>query len=115
MVRAPGAVAVRSQGCKQRLQTTPLRRGQTVWLRRVLYRDAEPVEVNVVLTWRHRTKEAWILVTDLAAPPHTIIACYGRRMQIEESFRDTKSVRWGLRLRHVRLSTWARYERLVQQ
>ena len=48
----------------------PLRRGQTVWLRRVLYRDEEPLEVDVVLTWR-------------------------RRMQIEESFRDTKSLRWG--------------------
>ena len=38
---------------------------------------------------------------------------YGRRMQIEESFRDTKSVRWGFRFRHVRLSSCERYERLM--
>ena len=71
------------------------------------------MEVNVVLTWRRRMKESWTLVTDLEEPPHAIIAFYGRRMQIEESFRDTKSVRWGFRFRHVRLSTCERYERLM--
>lgn len=113
VLRVQGVAIVRSQGRKRRLQAIPLQRGQTVWLRRVLYRDEEPVEVNVVLTWRRRMKEAWTLVTDLDDPPHTIITYYGRRMQIEESFRDTKSVRWGFRFRHVRLSTCERYERLL--
>jgi len=113
VLRVEGVAVVRSHGRKGRLQTIPLRRGQILWLRRVLYRDEEPVEVNVVLTWRRRMKESWTLATDLEEPPHTIIALHGRRMQIEESFRDTKSVRWGFRFRHVRLSTCERYERLM--
>jgi DDE family transposase len=113
VLRVQGVAIVRSEGRKRRLQTIPLQRGQTVWLRHVLYRDQEPVEVNVVLTWRRRMKESWSLVTDLEEPPQRIIALYGRRMQIEETFRDTKSVRWGFRFRHVRLSTCERYERLM--
>lgn len=66
-----------------------------------------------MLTWRQRMKERWVLVTDLNNPPRQIIAYYGRRMQIEETFRDTKSVRWGFHFRHVRLSPSGRYERLM--
>jgi hypothetical protein len=58
-------------------------------------------------------KEPWYLVTDLELPAAQVIGLYGRRMQIEESFRDVKSVRWGFTLRHVRLSACGRYERLM--
>jgi hypothetical protein len=34
-------------------------------------------------------------------------------MQIEESFRDAKSVRFGFKVRQVRLQACARYERLM--
>src|SRR2546428_6214295 len=74
VLRVQGVAMVRSHGRKHRLRAIPLRRGQTVWLRRVLYRDEAPAEVNVVLTWRRRMKESWTLVTDLEEPPHTIIA-----------------------------------------
>ena len=53
------------------------------------------------------------LVTDLEVSASQVIGLYGQRMQIEESFRDVKSVRWGFKVRHVRLSECGRYERLM--
>jgi hypothetical protein len=113
VIRVPSNAVFRHRGRKHYLKTFPLRRGQTLWLPGVEYRDEHPVGVNLVLTWRQRMKERWVLVTDLNDPPRQIIADYGRRMQIEETFRDTKSVRWGFHFRHVRLSQSGRYERLM--
>jgi hypothetical protein len=113
VIRVPGSAVFRHRGRKHLLKTFPLRRGQTLWLEGVEYRDEHPVGVNLVLTWRHRMQERWVLVTDLGDPPRQIIAYYGRRMQIEETFRDTKSVRWGFHFRHVRLHNTGRYERLM--
>ena len=58
VLRVQGVAVVRSRRRKERLQTIPLRWAQTLWLRRVLYGDEAPVEVNVGLTWRRRMKEA---------------------------------------------------------
>jgi Transposase DDE domain len=40
--------------------------------------------------------EPWILATSLRSAPKKIVAHYRRRMQIEETFRDAKSTRFGL-------------------
>jgi hypothetical protein len=40
--------------------------------------------------------EPWILATSLQSSPKKIVAYYRRRMQIEETFRDTKDTRFGL-------------------
>ncbi len=47
--------------------------------------------------------EPWLLATSV--PPEqlsadAIVALYAQRMQIEQSFRDTKNARWGLGLEH---------------
>lgn len=113
VLRVKGRARVRHRGRRQAVNRVPLRRGQTVMFREALYRDEKPVAVHLVLTWRRRMKEPWFLATDLDLPAAQVIALYGRRMEIEESFRDTKSVRWGFKLRHVRLGACARYERLM--
>jgi hypothetical protein len=113
VLRVSGSALFEREGLRQRVQQVPLGRGQTHWFREVRYRDRHPVAVNLVLTWRRRMKEAWFLATDLTLPPREVIALYGYRMQIEEAFRDAKSVRWGFRLRHVCLRDCGRWERLL--
>jgi len=60
--------------------------------------------------WRERrsAREPWILATSLDDPAKLIIQLYERRMQIEETFRDTKNVRFGLSLVHARTNSTAR-------
>lgn len=43
-----------------------------------------------------RHKEPWVLVSSLQVQAKKIVEKYKRRMQIEESFRDTKSIEYGL-------------------
>lgn len=43
-----------------------------------------------------RAREPWLLATSLDAAPARIIALYATRMQIEQSFRDLKSSRYGV-------------------
>lgn len=89
-------------------------RGETVRIREAQYRDDKPVGAHLALSWRRGMREPWFLATDLDLPASQIVGLYGRRMQIEESFRDVKSVRWGFKLRHVRLTECGRYERLLR-
>jgi hypothetical protein len=55
---------------------------------------------------RQAALDPWLLATSLPdADAASIVATYGKRMQIEETFRDTKSHRFGWSLGQVRLST----------
>lgn len=51
---------------------------------------------------KRNAREPWILATSLNWSPARIIAIYKRRMQIEETFRDAKSNRFGLALSQAR-------------
>jgi len=53
-------------------------------------------------------KEPWLLVTSLDLPAQQIVSLYSKRMQIEETFRDTKNPRFGWCLRHARSGSAAR-------
>lgn len=53
--------------------------------------------------YRKGSKEPWLLATNLPEKAMTssqVVSLYGKRMQIEESFRDLKSPQYGLGLRH---------------
>ena len=61
-------------------------------------------------------KDPWLLATSL--PEHdgaekVILSLYASRMQIEETFRDLKGTRWGLRLVFARSRSTARREVLL--
>jgi hypothetical protein len=47
-------------------------------------------------------REPWILATSLTSSAAKVVAIYKRRMQIEETFRDAKSTRFGFSLSHAR-------------
>jgi len=52
----------------------------------------------------------WILATNLLNhSPQAIMSLYASRMQIEETFRDTKSVRFGWSFRHAKSGSSERY------
>ena len=59
-------------------------------------------------------KEAWHLATSLGDKPGSeIVALYGRRFTIEESFRDQKNLPFGMGLSDTRIGDPARRDRLL--
>lgn len=95
------------------LQNVTLARGNPLPTSLVLYksrakdrhavnRDGQPKRSKVSLNAANGAKEPWILATSLSTetPFHVngIVKRYRARMQIEESFRDLKSERFGLGL-----------------
>jgi hypothetical protein len=58
-------------------------------------------------------REPWLLATSLELSPKRIAALYTLRMQIEETFRDCKSHRFGWSLRHVTSRSHARMTTLL--
>ena len=59
-------------------------------------------------------KEAWCLATSLAERTATeIVALYGKRFTIEEMFRDTKDLRFGMGLRATHIGVAGRRDRLL--
>lgn len=54
---------------------------------------------------RRSALEPWILATSLSCSPADVVAIYARRMQIEQTFRDTKSPRFGVCLSYARTNS----------
>jgi DDE family transposase len=68
----------------------------------------------VVLVHAKKMKEAWCLVTSLAARAASeVVKLYGKRFTIEETFRDQKDMRFGLGLRATHIRDPARRDRLL--
>lgn len=118
VIRIRPDVRVRHPRFTGKLVDYPVRKGMRRVLRGVQFRSTDPVGVNVVIRWKkglpgHRDGP-WFLFTDLGkASAVRLTELYGRRMGIEEFFRDTKSVRNGLALRHTQLTRADRFDRFV--
>jgi hypothetical protein len=83
-----------------KLLDLPIRRGTQRMLRHVAYRKERPVTQHVAVLWRADREEPWFLATNLPQlQAKALSRVYGRRMTIEEYFRDTKSKRNGQALR----------------
>lgn len=70
-------------------------------------RDAGPERA------RRAAHEPWILATSLKVRASKVVQLYSRRMQVEETFRDTKSPRFGISLSHARTRSTSRADILV--
>jgi hypothetical protein len=57
---------------------------------------------------RRAAREPWILATSLDDAPKAVVQIYEHRMKIEETFRDAKSVRFGVSLAQARTNSSAR-------
>ena len=118
VIRVTPGVWVKCDGYEGNLCDYPVRKGVCKLLRGVAYRRNDPVIQNVAVRWVRGLPagrdECWFLVTDLAAAgPARLSKLYGRRMTIEELFRDHKSRRNGWSLRDTRLGTPDRLDRLL--
>jgi hypothetical protein len=68
----------------------------------------------VVLVKRKNMKQAWCLATSLkTADANDIVRAYSRRFSIEETFRDTKDITFGLGLRATHIRDASRRDRLL--
>ncbi len=68
----------------------------------------------VVVVHAKRMKEPWCLVTSRkGATASQVVKKYGRRFSIEETFRDTKDLRFGMGLKATHISKPERRDRLL--
>ena len=69
---------------------------------------------HAVKTARKRAKEPWLLATSLVnGDASAVVACYAKRFQIEETFRDTKSHRFGFSFEDAGSRTECRLNNLL--
>jgi len=70
--------------------------------RQRLGRKGKPLRSGVARGARDAAREPLLLITSLPDPPAVIVSIYRMRMQIEQTFRDLKSYRYGWSTRHIR-------------
>lgn len=97
-----------------KLLDLPIRRGTQRMLRNVAYRKSSPVTQHVAILWLPAEDQPWFLMTNLPKlRAKRLSRIYGRRMTIEEYFRDCKSKRNGYALRLTMIQDQKRLERLL--
>jgi hypothetical protein len=76
--------------------------------------DDKHIVPSVVVTQAKKMKEAWCLASNLQdASAGKIVQLYGRRFTIEETFRDTKDIHFGMGLSATHIKSPARRERIL--
>lgn len=121
VIRIQGKVTVKFNDQDVRLDQYPIRKGCGERLNGVLYRSHDPLTQHVAIHWKKnlppRRDEPWYLMTDLLAEDgwtaRRLSDLYGRRMSIEQLFRDGKNKRHGWALRDTGLTDPARLDRLI--
>jgi hypothetical protein len=117
VIRIQPQVTVRLHGFYGKLLDYPVYKGIARVLKRVRYRSDEAVTQNVVVYWKRnlpkQRDECWFLMTDQRASAQQICHLYGRRMTIEQLFRDNKSKRNGWSLRDTKITLPERIDRLL--
>lgn len=117
VIRIQPNVRVKFRGFDGNLLDYPIFSGIADVLRDVAYRSDGAVRQNIVIRWRkdlpkHRD-QCWFLMTDRNGTAGQLCALYGRRMTIEQLFRDSKNKRNGWSLRNIQISTPDRLDRLI--
>ena len=81
--------------------------------RQRLGRKGKPLNGGVARACRAAAREPLMLVTSLSDRPRAVVDIYRLRMQVEETFRDLKSHRYGWSTRHIRTSSSCRFDLLL--
>jgi hypothetical protein len=117
VIRIQPSVTVRLKGFRGKLLDYPVKKGIAKVLRRVSYRSDDAVTQHVVVRWRKdlpkKRDECWFLMTDQPGTAHKLCTLYGRRMTVEQLFRDDKNKRNGWSLRDTRITKPERFDRLL--
>jgi hypothetical protein len=113
IIRISGTAWINSGQFTGTLQRFNVRLNQLIDFGQVLYHKKEKYRVRLIYQFSPGQEEPWFLVTNLDWEAKRIPKAYGHRMDIEEKFKDFKSLRTGLGLKGVVLSAASRYERLL--
>ena len=117
VIRIKPSVTVRLHGFHGQLLDYPVKKGVAKVLKRVSYRSDAAVTQNVVMRWPKnlpkKRDECWFLMTDQPGTAHQLCRLYGRRMTVEQLFRDGKSKRNGWSLRDTKITKPERFDRLL--
>jgi hypothetical protein len=117
IIRIKPDVWVETGSFRGKLREFPVHKGMCRVLRDVVYRKRDPVRQHVVIRWVEglptRRDEPWFLMTDLDRDPRSLSRLYGKRMTVEELFRDDKNRRNGWALRDVQVTQAGRFDRLL--
>jgi len=117
LIRIQPKVTVKLKGFAGKLLDYPVYKGIAKVLKDVAYRADGAVTQHVVVRWRKnlpaKRDECWFLMTDLRGTAEQLCQLYGRRMTIEQLFRDHKSKRNGWSLRDTQIKTPQRLDRLL--
>lgn len=88
--------------------------GKATTLRNVKVSKSASRVASFVAVKAAAMKEPWFLVSSLSdVSGAELVARYGKRFTIEESFRDIKDLRFGMGLASIRVSTTSRRDRLL--
>lgn len=118
VIRIKPKVIVKLKGFHGKLLDYPaVKKGVAKVLKDVAYRADGAVTQNIVVRWRknlpEKRDECWFLMTDLSGTAEQLCQLYGRRMTIEQLFRDHKSKRNGWSLRDTQVKTADNLDRLL--
>jgi hypothetical protein len=117
LIRIQPKVKVKLKGFEGKLLDYPIFKGIAKVLKDALYRSDGALSQNIVIRWRKnlpsKRDECWFLMTDLNGTAPQLCALYGRRMTIEQLFRDGKNKRNGWSLRDTQITTADRLDRLI--
>jgi hypothetical protein len=117
VIRIKPDVWVEGPSYRGLLEDYPVHKGMAVVLRDVRYRKEDPVVQHVVVRWKpdlpKKRDEPWYLMTDLRRGAVELTNVYGKRMTVEELFRDDKNKRNGFSLRHTKITKPDRIDRLL--
>jgi DDE family transposase len=117
LIRIQPKVTVKLKGFHGKLLDYPVRKGIAKVLKDVAYRSDGAVTQNIVVRWKKdlppKRDECWFLMTDLKGTAYQLCELYGRRMTIEQLFRDDKSKRNGWSLRDTQIAKPDRLDRLL--
>jgi hypothetical protein len=117
VIRIQPKVTVRLKGFYGKLLDYPVHKGIAKVLKRVDYRSDGALTQSVVVRWKKnlpaKRDECWFLMTDQPGTADQLCHLYGRRMTIEQLFRDHKSKRNGWSLRDTKITRPDRIDRLL--
>lgn len=114
IIRIEPKVYVKGHGFAGRLMDLPIRPGQQIVLHNVLYRKYKPVRQHVAVFWQMGESKPWFLMTNVEKlTAKKLSKVFGKRMSIEEYFRDAKSKRNGFALRLTLIKDSERLSRFL--
>ena len=115
VIRFRGAILVENALGEVRPANAWLRPGGRASILRGAKVTADKASVpGVVLVHARNMKEPWCLATSLSNKTAAeVVKLYGRRFTIEETFRDTKDIRFGLGLSATHIGRTDRRDRLL--